>query len=63
MKHFKEQIEKVNLIWDEIQNDLTKFTEKGNNAASTRARNNAMEIIKEMKNLREKILNIRKENK
>ena len=44
MNDFKNKINTVNELWDDLQNDLTKFTEKNNQKASVRVRNNVTAI-------------------
>ena len=59
MNDFKNKINTVNELWDDLQNDLTKFTEKKNQAASVRARNNALKISEIMKEIRKEVLELR----
>lgn len=59
MNDFKNKINTVNELWDDLQNDLTKFTEKKNKAASVRVRNNALKISEIMKEIRKEVLELR----
>ncbi|TXG86159.1 MAG: histone H1 [Spirochaetes bacterium] len=59
MNDFKNKINTVNELWDDLQNDLTKFTEKKNQAASVRVRNNALKISEIMKEIRKEVLDLR----
>ena len=59
MNDFKNKINTVNELWDDLQNDLTKFTEKKNQAASVRVRNNALKISEIMKEIRKEVLELR----
>ena len=59
MNDFKNKINTVNELWDDLQNDLTKFTEKKNQAASVIVRNNALKISEIMKEIRKEVLDLR----
>ena len=59
MNDFKNKINTVNELWDDLQNDLTKFTEKNNQKASVRVRNNALKISEIMKEIRKEVLDLR----
>ena len=59
MNDFKNKINTVNELWDDLQNDLTKFTEKNNQKASVRVRNNATKISEIMKEIRKEVLDLR----
>ena len=59
MNNFKNKINTVNELWDDLQNDLTKFTEKKNQTASVRVRNNALKISEIMKEIRKEVLELR----
>ena len=59
MNDFKNKINTVNELWDDLQNDLTKFTEKNNQKASVRVRNNATKISEIMKEIRKEVLELR----
>ena len=59
MNDFKNIINTVNELWDDLQNDLTKFTEKNNQKASVRVRNNATKISEIMKEIRKEVLELR----
>ena len=59
MNDFKNKINTVNELWDDLQNDLTKFTEKKNQKASVRVRNNALKISEIMKEIRKEVLDLR----
>ena len=62
MNDFKNKINTVNELWDDLQNDLTKFTEKNNQKASVRVRNNATKISEIMKEIRKEVLELRPKN-
>lgn len=47
----------------ELNTNLSKFTDKSNNAAGTRARKNAQELKTMLQNLRIEILSKQKDNK
>lgn len=48
----KEKIEKINTLYEAFEKDSQMQVEKGNKAAGKRARKNALEMIKELKEFR-----------
>jgi archaellum component FlaC len=53
-------LDKMKTLFSEFENDFTKFSEKGNKAAGTRARKSLQEIRNLAKDIRTEISNVKK---
>lgn len=55
-----ETLENIKKLFEELEVDTTKFFQKGNNSAGTRARKTAQSIKAALQTLREEIITQRK---